>query len=312
MKPNAIVTIPPYAPFIKEVVSHPLVSGVRLNTVMPIKDSLEDLLSRLKEICSPKELWIDLKARQLRVKGYWVPPFTEVEVSHPIQVNVPTTAYFHDGQECATLVAVNENKLIFLEGPRRVIGPGESLNIPDPSLLINGFLTDTDKRYIEAAEKLGLKNYMLSFVESSIDITNFKKIVPDSNLVAKIESPKGLSYVRNEWSENVRLLTARGDLFVEVSRPHLIVAAMHEILSKDPNAILASRIFNSLATSLEPSCTDITDVYGSLLMGYRTFMLGDDVCMAKESVISSLNLLDSIVDSYKNQRQFTKIGGKNV
>jgi pyruvate kinase len=311
MKHNAIVTIPPYAPFIKEVASHSLVSGVRLNTVMPTKEPLEDLLKRLQDTCGTKDIWIDLKARQLRVKGYWVPPFTEIEVSHPIQVHVPTQAYFHDGKECATLVAIDKNRLIFLEGPKRVVGPGESLNIPDPSLVINGFLTDTDKRYIEAAEKLNLKNYMLSFVESAKDVSDFKKIIPDANLVAKIESPKGLFYVMNDWSNDTRLMTARGDLFIEVARPHLIAPAMHSIVRKDPNAILASRIFNSLSTNLEPSCTDITDVYGSLLMGYKTFMLGDDVCMARDSVVSSLNLLSSIVDSYNNQIK-SLVGGKNV
>ena len=40
-------------------------------------------------------------------------------------------------------------------------------------------------------------------------------------------------------------------------------------------------------------------------------MLGDDVCMARDSVVSSLNLLSSIVDSYNNQIK-SLVGGKNV
>ena len=32
---KAIVTMPPYAPYLEEVAQHPIVSGIRLNTVMP-------------------------------------------------------------------------------------------------------------------------------------------------------------------------------------------------------------------------------------------------------------------------------------
>ena len=64
---RAIVTIPPYATFLKELAEHPIVEGFRLNTVMPLKESLEETLTRLKKILNGKTLWLDLKCRQLRV-----------------------------------------------------------------------------------------------------------------------------------------------------------------------------------------------------------------------------------------------------
>src|SRR3989338_9101806 len=124
---KAIVTIPPYAPFIDEVVAHPAVSGVRLNTVMPTKGALEDLLKRLQDQVGDKELWIDLKCRQLRVKSYGVPPFTEIELSHRIEVYTPCDVYFSDRNEKARILEVEGNKLIMESGPRRVVGPGESV-----------------------------------------------------------------------------------------------------------------------------------------------------------------------------------------
>jgi len=169
MKTNAIVTMPPYAPFIDEVLSHPIVSGIRLNTVMPIKEPLEDKLKEINEKVMKKEkdFWIDLKGRQLRVKTYGVPPFTEIELTHKISVNTPIIIYFSDGKESATLLEVDGNKLIMQEGPKRVVGPGEAVNIPDKSLRIEGYLTDTDKKYIESSVNLGINKYMLSFVESN-------------------------------------------------------------------------------------------------------------------------------------------------
>ena len=298
--PKAIVTIPPYAPFIEEVLKHEVVGGIRLNTVMPVKESLEDVLKRLDEKAKKheKELWIDLKCRQLRVKTFGVPPFTEIELTHNIKVNTPTKAYFSDGKETATVLEVNGNKLIMQEGPKRVIGPGESVNIPDRSLTIEGYFTDIDKRYIEAGKKVGADHYMLSFVEGKEDIDLFKKQYPEAVIAAKIESRKGMQYVAKEWNKEARLMAARGDLYVELRMPHYIIEAVETIVKKDPDAIAASRIFNSLTYNLEPSCEDIGDVDNLLRIGYKTFMFGDDICMKRDSIISGLNLFAAMAEKY--------------
>ncbi len=295
---KAIVTIPPYAPFIKEVAKHPIVSGVRLNTVMPIKQgTLEETLKRIQVEIKDKDLWIDLKCRQLRVVGYWSPPFTEVTLSHTIEVDTPVTAYFRDGIERATVLEVDGNKLIMQDGPRRIIGPGESVNIIHPSLKIDGYFTDTDLKYIETAKDLGIKTLMLSFVEGAEDKGALQQIYPDAIIVEKIESQKGMDYVRERWKSD-RLMAARGDLYIEVNRPHEIINAVETIVNKDPQAIAASRIFPSLAQSGEPTSQDIGDVDSLMRMGYRTFMFGDEICMGRESILAGLNLLEAMAEEY--------------
>jgi len=294
---SAIVTIPPYAPFIRDVAGHSIVSGLRLNTVMPVKDSLEDVVKRLKEEAGDKDLWIDLKCRQLRVKTYGVPPFTEIALTHNLSVETPVKAYFSDGQQAATVLAVDGNKLIMQEGPERVVGPGESVNIVHPSLKVEGYFTDTDMRYIEASQKAGVHNYMLSFVEGKEDVDGIYKLDPDAKVVAKIESQKGLSYAAKR-DEKIRLMAARGDLYIEVKRPHQIIQAVEDIVKHDPDAIAASRIFSSLAESYEPSCADIGDADNLLRIGYRTFMFGDDICMRRDTIINGLNLFAAMAERY--------------
>lgn len=300
MGAKAIVTIPPYAPHLRDVLNHPAVEGVRLNTVMPVKEPLEELLKRLK--CDAdsygKTLWIDLKCRQLRVKGYWVPPYTEITLSHRISVNVPTLAYFGGGHEIATVVGVEGDRLITLDGPKRVVGPGEAVNIISPSLSIEGYLTNGDKRYLESGCKAGIKNYMLSFVETTEDVNALKPYLEDANVVAKIESQKGISYVEKGWKGTPRLMAARGDLYVELDKPHKIIQALETIISKDKSAIAASRIFESLGESLEPTCADIGDMDNLLRMGYRHFMFGDEICMRRDSIISGLNLFEKMSSRY--------------
>ncbi len=299
MEHSLIVTMGPYAPHLKETASKDAVSGIRLNTVMPTTGSLEDVLRRMQDSCCGKELWIDLKTRQLRTTSYGVPPFTDIHISHDITVDLPARAYMKDTP--ITLLRIDGRRLIFQEGPRKVVGPGESINIPHSSLEIQGFFTDLDKQYIEAAEKVGIKTYMLSYVESQHDIEQMIKLIPDAVIRAKIESNKGLEYVASRHAKMPGLMAACGDLYTEVDKPHLIAPAMDLIIRVDPTAIAASRHFPSLEKSPEPAFQDIMAVYGLMHMGYKTFMLGDELCLERDPVITAINLFRHIAESYEKR-----------
>jgi hypothetical protein len=287
---NVIVTVPPHATFLEEVAAHPIVSGLRLNTVMPLKGTIEATLTRLAALGKP--LFIDLKGRQLRVAEPAVPPFTAVRLSHRITVKTPAVALFGGGRERVRVLEVDGDRLILEDGPRRVVGPGESVNIPCASLAIEGILTARDQDYVRAARRLGLHDVMLSFVESMEDVEAVRALDPDARVVAKVENQKGLGFAREP--HGVRLMAARGDLFLELARPHHLLEALRSIVAADEDAICASRICDSLAWSLEPSAQDITDVAYLRGLGYRTLLLGDEVCLKRDSVISALNLLEAI------------------
>jgi len=293
----AIVTTPPYATFLDEVANHPLVCGFRLNTVMPVHGGPAEALKRLRAFGQP--LWVDLKGRQLRVVGAAIPPYTEVCLSHNIRVNTPVDAFFADGNECVRIVAVDGNRLILEDGPRRLIGPGESVNIVHPSLEIEGTLTETDRAYLSAMKELGLKQVMLSYVESPSDVEEVQALLPEAEVMLKIETQRGLDYARQHRASQGRLVAARGDLYVEVLRPHRIIGALRTVINADPEAVIASRIFDSLAYQPVPISADIGDVAFLLSLGYRTFMLGDMVCLRRDSVLEALNLLEAVAEQFK-------------
>ncbi len=292
MRISVIVTIPPYASFLDEVSAHPIVSGLRLNTVMPLRETKREVLERLSKFKLP--LWVDLKGRQLRVAEPALPPFTEIKLSHAIKVQTPVDAYFSDGNERARVAAVDGNRLILEDGPRRMVGPGESVNIMHPSLKIEETLTDTDREYLAAMKEIGLTKVMLSYVESAGDVGEVKSLLPNAEVACKIETQKGLDFARKEKTKHGQLMAARGDLYVEVIQPHKIVSALKGIIRADPNAIVASRILDSLAWTPIPVSADISDVAFLMEIGYRTFMLGDQVCMKRDSVIEALNVLEEI------------------
>lgn len=292
MRIQAIVTVPPYATFLDEVAAHPLVCGLRLNTVMPLKGPARDALARLSLLGQP--LWVDLKGRQLRVVGAAIPPFTEVRLSHRVQVQTPADVFFNDGREHARIVAVDGDRIILEDGPRRLIGPGESVNLVHDSLRVEGTLTETDRSYLDAMVELGLRHAMLSYVEQESDVTELRERLNDAELVLKIESRRGLQFVSKHRANLGRLMAARGDLFVEVLEPHRIVSALRAVIDADPLAVAASRLLPNLAWHPVPEASDICDAAFLMSLGYRTFMLGDEVCLKRDSVIAALNLLDAI------------------
>ncbi|MHC9542105.1 MAG: pyruvate kinase [Vulcanimicrobiota bacterium] len=329
---EVIVTIPPYAPFIGEVALHPVVSGLRLNTVMPVREPLVDLLSKLLGSAGKTDLWIDLKCRQIRISyGYFfnepegirhysingtlhvldpsrpkaqgqlkTPPWAEVTIDRKITLDLskgPVKCWFQDGTQSAWIADILDgNRLITLDGPQRVVGGGESINILDPSLEVEGFFTDLDRRYIEASKAVGLHRYMLSFVESDSDIEEILALDPEAVIIAKIESQKGLRWAAEgyrRYSDKVRLMAARGDLYTEVGRPDKILEALKVIIKADSHAYAASRILGSLRAGARPSCADITDLGYLYERGYHRFLLGDDICFHKDILLLALDIINS-------------------
>lgn len=328
-----ITTIPPYAPYIAEVMGHPLIAGARLNTVMPFKGSLEEHLARLKGLMAGKDLWIDLKCRQIRtVHGFFfgapegirtykiegkeiildpsnlkahgifkTPPWADITISHKIKLDVskgPVKCWMQDGYDSAFIAEIIDgNRLIMLDGPKRLVGGGESINILDPSLEIEGFLTDLDLQYIEAAKKVGIHTYMLSYVEQDSDLDVLYELDPEAKIMAKIESKKGTKWVKENYSKyraRARLMAARGDLYVEVERPDKILKPLKRIAAADPTAVVASRILTSLRESPRPTCSDITDIVAMRSYGYKYFMIGDDICFDRETLLLALDILKAI------------------
>jgi pyruvate kinase len=293
---RAIVTAPPYATFLDEVASHPLVCGFRLNTVMPVRGGPAEALDRLQAFAQP--LWVDLKGRQLRVVGAAIPPYSEIRLSHPVRVDTPVDAFFSDGTERARVVAVDGDRLILEDGPRRLIGPGESVNIVHPSLEIEGTLTETDRAYLAAMRELGLTRVLISYVESLADVEEIRHLLPGAEVMLKIETQRGLYFAQEHGDTLGRLVAGRGDLYVEVLRPHRIVGALRDIILADPRAVVASRICDSLAHHPVPASADIGDLAFLLYLGYRTFMLGDAVCLQRDSVLEALNLLEAVAEQF--------------
>ena len=273
MSCELIATIPPMAGHSPDIARHPLVNELRFNTIRPVMPSKKDVLARLVDICENKPLWLDLKARQLRIQRWCEPLYARVKLSHRITVRPGAEILFKSGK--GIIAGVDGDEIVLTDVPDSSLGDGQPVNILDPSLIIHGFLTDDDVDYVS----LGLVHrHMLSFCELPADISEVLALDPQAEIIAKIESRAGLAACRQLVSQS-HLMAARDDLFINMGDQKFdIIEAEEAIISTDRRAIAASRIFVSLERGSTISHSDIKDIVSLYRMGYRRFMLSDGIC----------------------------------
>jgi hypothetical protein len=304
---DLLVTLWPSFPHFADFAKDPRIAGVRLNSAMvdgpEIMKELE--LIRLNHYRTP--LYFDVKGRQPRVdEVYLNDDFLDITLNHPIQVQTPTLVMFKAETDSAELARLEEGgrRLIFNGGPQFMVKPGESLHIRHPSFKIltpESVFTDKEVKKIELVKQAGFKRFFLSYVESQADVDQFLELVGrDSEVWLKIETEAGLRFVEREFKKrpNLTLVAARGDLYVEIDQPHNILPALKLIISKDPEACVASRLLLSVVNSPVPECSDFTELAWLYDIGYRRMMLCDEICLKGHLLDTAVNVFDTFRSTY--------------
>lgn len=297
-----MVTMWPSFPHFRQFATDPRIGGVRLNTAMASIDELQHELLEAAHM-GGMPLWVDVKGRQLRVvESRPYPDRLELILNHPIKVKTPVEVIFKAGEDWAPLKEVTDHgyHLIFDGGPSFMVKAGESLHIRHPSLEVGGAqFVDAELDKIAASKKAGIKRFFLSYVQNQKDVDEFRNLVgKDAEVILKIEDAKGLRYVAEEFRKTpgTSLMAARGDLYVEIDKPHKIINALKMIIASDPEASVGSRILLSVCQGPVPSCADFLELAWLADIGYQRMMLCDEICLKE-------HLLGAAVDAFDHFRK---------
>jgi len=285
-KLNLHITCVPADPHFAEFCSDPNVAGIRMNGLLFKNSNLGEQLSMIPRGANVP-LWFDAKGRQPRVEeAIYYNDHLELVMNHKFtRMTLPHPIIFKAGNDWAMIDKIDGKRLILrADGyPKYRVKPGDSVHFRNANIRIDGPLfTDDEKSKIEQAVKAGARHWYLSYAERPSDVEEFRELIgPNAELVLKIESKAGLKLVSMLPSPDLtgfRLACARGDLFVEVNQPHEIVEAQKFIVERDPDAIVGSRMLLSLFNDNVPSCSDINELAFLKSMGYKNFLLCDDLC----------------------------------
>ena len=281
----------------EEILKHPLIESARYNTGGDSPYTPKQILEILKPIADRygKVLYIDLEGRQMRV-AHWS-PFSRgaVTLNRDFVIELPGQIHFRRAGWCDIINALPEERKIFFR-PHRTkeeyyLGESQSVNIIARNLEVKGYLENLDFAYIKAAIELGMRHFMLSFIESPQDMSEFRRAyracgmdcsLPAPQLVLKIESQKGMDFVKSlpkNMPKNLQLMAARDDLFLSfIKKRFEFLDALRIIVRKDKKAILASKIMSGLLTGpQELTIGDMSDISLMSQFGYKNFMLSDEL-----------------------------------
>lgn len=322
---DLLATLTPSMPHFRRFATDERMSGIRINSAMMELDELDTEFSSVEKLYKNRHvpLYYDIKGRQLRIRKV-VPKKDHIELylNHEIYVKKDTPVLFKGGEDLAIISHIcrdeeGEQKIVFHPGaPKFNVKPGESICVRDDSFEVKG---DTFPKYeiekINRVVKSGLfTRYVLSYVESQRDIDQFRDLVgKDVEVIAKIESRPGLKWVESGWKpqSNTRLMAARGDLYLEINKPHEILNAMKLIIKKDRTAIVGSRILLSCATRDIPDAVDFSELAWLYDIGYHTMMLCDDLCIKEERLARAVNVFDAFRDSYCDKKETVELPKNN-
>ncbi|MBL8149365.1 MAG: hypothetical protein JNN15_05510 [Blastocatellia bacterium] len=290
-----IATVPPVHQerLLQKIVAEPLVDALRYNTGLVSAYSPQETIERIVKLAETyrKKLWIDLKGRQLRIVQWAVPNYGKIVLNHEIEVELPAKIVFR-GDDPSEIKLVRENIVYVDPPPKYAVGAGQAINILSQNLKVKGYLTKEDREYIKASINCGVRNFMLSFVESLSDVEELQSTAGGGKVevILKIESIKGMQFVKSfSKKDGFSLMAARDDMVINLGKVE-VFTALKEIIAKDPQAIVASKIFSTLETTGSTSMADFADLMLMKLFGYRNFMFSDGVC---------LNYFDRAVAAWK-------------
>lgn len=312
MNLNLMATLLPSFVHFADFANDTRLSGLRLNSAMSDRSEIANELRLVGKYSSTIPLWFDAKGRQLRIaEVHPNPNYLDITLNHPISVQTPVPVLFKAGADGAHLKRVEENgyRLIFHGGPRYTVRAGESLHIRHPSFRSLGpTFASAEIEKLEVVRSAGLNKYFLSYVENQRDIDQFLELVgPDSEVQLKIENQAGLDFVAQDFkkTDNLRLVAARGDLYVEVNRPHEIMAALKLIIFKDPEACVGSRLLLSVVQDPVPSCADFLELAWLYDVGYRNMLLCDELCLKGDLLNTAICAFDAFRGEYASSQPRT-------
>jgi hypothetical protein len=293
------VTLWPAFPHFSRFAADPRVQGIRLNSAMMKASEIDDDFER--EVARARApLWFDIKGMQMRVKEVLsYRDHLEFVLNRPVKVKTPCTVWFKAGEDAGTCVEIrNGTHFVFAPGgPQYNVSAGESIHIRDAACEVGGetFMPHEVEK-IERVRGLGFTRWYLSYVYKQRHVDEFRELIgPNAELILKIENEAGLRYVAEQYrpTPNTRLMAARGDLFVELARPHQIVSACRQIVVADPDAFVGSRMLLSLVRGDTPSCADLFELEALRLMGFRNFLLCDELCLKEDMLGAAVNVFDA-------------------
>jgi len=155
----------------------------------------------------------------------------------------------------------------------------------------------------------------VSFANNAISVEKVRKEVEQIfkrriNIMAKIETQKALDNIEEIVEVSDGVMVARGDLALNIS-PIKIPRAQEEIIKlckkKDKYCVVATQILEGYASTSEPHCAELSDIYTAINEGTNCLMLSGESGSSPKS-IANIAFLNQSIEAVVNYCSLRVIG----
>jgi len=146
------------------------------------------------------------------------------------------------------------------------------------------FLFDKDKVLINLANEYGLDFIGLSFVRYEKDIQEVKKLVKNSEIIAKVETKSAVENLDSILEEVEYILIDRGDLSTDVGLlevPKYQKYIIEKALFANKRVFLATQFLKSMEHNPIPTFPEVIDLYNTTKTGIYGIQLSEETAVGK-------------------------------
>ena len=178
----------------------------------------------------------------------------------------------------------------------------KGVHIENRKIKLN-YLTKKDFEAIKIGEKFKIKNYALSFTNSTDDIMKFNNLLKDKNKIFKIETLKAIKNFGSILKKGNYFLIDRGDLSKDVKVENIPIVQRNLFKLKknykNKKIFVATNLLESMLENNYPTRGESNDIFNSLEMG------ADGLVLAAETAIGK-HPKDAVIFLQKMIRTFEK------
>jgi pyruvate kinase len=163
-------------------------------------------------------------------------------------------------------------------------------------------LADDDIAAVEIGRNMGITNFALSFANTAEDVALLRRYAgPDSNIISKIESKRGVRNLDEILVETDEILIDRGDLSREVpleNIPFLQKAIIRKgNMAKKPVNV-ATNLLESMIVNRKPTRAELNDITNTLLDGANGLVLAAETAIGNHPV-GAVDMVLSMIERFR-------------
>jgi len=171
----------------------------------------------------------------------------------------------------------------------KVISPGKlennkGVHVENRKIRLN-YLTKKDFEAIKIGKKYNIKNYALSFTNSTNDIIKFNSLLKNYNKIFKIETLQAIKNFKSILKKGNFFLVDRGDLSkdVNIEKIPIVQRNLFKLKKniKNKKIFVATNLLESMLENNYPTRGEANDIYNSLEMGAEGLVLAAETAVGK-------------------------------